>query len=925
MDSASNVVCTTLSCPESDPSFDVMLDRMPQRWKPSRGDPAWGQISHTLATQCESVPLPVLASLLTTGCSFSPSVFRDGKRTNDTWVRQQVFALDCEKGYGPTDFLHLCGMWGVRPVFLYPSFNHTEDQPRFRAVFACDQVITDRRLRQLTQGLLMDMFDGKHIGQPTTIDPQCRDFARFFLGTNKPLIYEDYGARINPIGLLDAYLRRKRDTDANHFSEWVKRIADDYQIELRGHRELGVVGLDFVSNSVQASGENTVGVYIHNTPTLNSPELSRRSTVQWNDLLFEIRWKDKSSNSNHPKVAMAMGDDALLPFKPNGRLTTNDKTTLVTRCQLLREYLSGEKHLHHGERRILITNLQWREGGVKWFREGLTAREDYRPDTLIEDARRYAMRPEGCRNCPYHNGCDHRTNLLQQIEPRRRECRQVRPSPPRKSLEETRQRLREIISSCFASEEKCVFVIKCDAGVGKTEEVLRQSLEGVCVAFDTHRLKREAYQRLGEHGGNIYLWPNPPPLPEELADRLQRCYDIGAGSAAEVFRLALDHPSVCMDHGLSAAIQRYLLALSEIHVQSSVFTTHEKAYQLQTNPNLHTFVFDEDFTKTLIQIDQVRIRDIETVRKLIRESGDTPYDQIDLHLKSILHAPSRMTHAQPMRHYEPKLIHALLMRTPKSFESPLESLFSCDAYRKDSSDPDAAESVFCIARQRLREDKKFIVLSATADETVCRLLFGDRLRFIDLSGTELMGQVHCHTKRSFSKQSIYKDTAGFVEQVERDTAQYAFDGIITHKLCTESSEGGLYLRGTQGRIPVFGTFGGLQGLDSFGGKNIAVYGTPYPPEFVVKLWAHVLGIDVDEDGFAFAERLVSWDEYEAVLPTVSEHPSIQRLYLWLAHSEIVQAVGRARLVNHPCTVHVFAKLPVSGGQLVTGRGGLEGV
>jgi hypothetical protein len=71
---------------------------------------------------------------------------------------------------------------------------------------------------------------------------------------------------------------------------------------------------------------------------------------------------------------------------------------------------------------------------------------------------------------------------------------------------------------------------------------------------------------------------------------------------------------------------------------------------------------------------------------------------------------------------------------------------------------------------------------------------------------------------------------------------------------------------------VFAAFGGLQGLDSFGGKNIAVYGTPYPPEFVVKLWANVLGIDLDEDAYEFDERVIPWNEYEMNIPTYSDDP-----------------------------------------------------
>ena len=73
-----------------------------------------------------------------------------------------------------------------------------------------------------------------------------------------------------------------------------------------------------------------------------------------------------------------------------------------------------------------------------------------------------------------------------------------------------------------------------------------------------------------------------------------------------------------------------------------------------------------------------------------------------------------------------------------------------------------------------------------------------------------------------------------------------------------------------------------------------------------------MGLNVDDDVFDFKERTVEWNEFEVNLPTCSEDKFLQRLYLWLAYSEIVQGVGRARLVNHDCVVHVFAKLPISG-------------
>jgi len=54
----------------------------------------------------------------------------------------------------------------------------------------------------------------------------------------------------------------------------------------------------------------------------------------------------------------------------------------------------------------------------------------------------------------------------------------------------------------------------------------------------------------------------------------------------------------------------------------------------------------------------------------------------------------------------------------------------------------------------------------------------------------------------------------------------------------------------------------------------------------VKLWAHVMGIRLDEDAYEFDERVIPWNEYEMNIPTYSNDPRIQRLQLWLVSSEL---------------------------------------
>jgi len=894
-----------------------MVDEHRYREKPPKGGPAWGAISWALARNRTSLTVPQLAQLLTSGCTFAPGVFRDRRRSNETWVQQQVFGLDFDHGWRVEEFLKLSERLGVRPAFVYPTFSHTATDHRFRAVFVNDTVVADPRLRKLIQGTLLLLF----VLGDAVADTQCRDAARFFLGGNRACLHEEFAARINPFQLIDTYLNERKTTDPAHFADHRRDFSETFGIS-DGPNGFGVSFFRFEPNHSSPGdvGEKVVDVYSNNTPTTFSPDNDFFLT-SFEGRTYQILWKktdreklgQEKPNSKHPQVVRPAEDE--LPEIARQRFGQRESDELQAKCRLYKDFITGEKRVSREGRMILICNLRYLTSGTAWFKKGLAARNDYDPDVLIEAAKRYGWKPGGCHRCAYNAECNHRTTLLQQLSVKRGGCIQTRKSPPGEALRHTQEKLGKALAICMASSENNVFVIKCDTGVGKTEEMLHQPLDGVCLAFDTHRLKQEAYARLRRMNQHAFLWPEPPPLPRPLDAKLKRCHALGIRGSVQTYREALRAPEVCADGYWSIAIERYLEALLEVHHESRVFATHEKAYQLQRNPAIHTFIFDEDISKTLIGVDEVSPKDVEVFRGLIHGSTDAQVQALDPHLKAVLRAPTRQTIPQKPQDFSQSAIHQLLMRTPSPFSSPIEVLFTCRAFRKDAACPNSPESIFCISRQALREDKKYIILSATADEQVYRLLFGERLVFMDLSGTQLRGQLVCHTERGFSKHGIGVDPARFAAQVKEDRRKLGFDGIITHKCFAEQRDDGLYLSGTEGNVPVFGTFGGLQGLDSLGGKKIAVYGTPYPPDYVVRLWASVLGLDVDDDDFTFAQREVEWGDYRLNVPTYSANKDAQRLQLWLAHSEIVQAVGRARLVRHDTEVHVFAKLPISGCKL----------
>jgi len=75
---------------------------------------------------------------------------------------------------------------------------------------------------------------------------------------------------------------------------------------------------------------------------------------------------------------------------------------------------------------------------------------------------------------------------------------------------------------------------------------------------------------------------------------------------------------------------------------------------------------------------------------------------------------------------------------------------------------------------------------------------------------------------------------------------------------------------------------------------------------VYKLFAAHLGADVNIK-MKFAE--VADECYKYWLHTY-EDPILQRIQLWLIKSELIQAVGRARLLRYDCTVKLYASVPL---------------
>lgn len=188
---------------------------------------------------------------------------------------------------------------------------------------------------------------------------------------------------------------------------------------------------------------------------------------------------------------------------------------------------------------------------------------------------------------------------------------------------------------------------------------------------------------------------------------------------------------------------------------------------------------------------------------------------------------------------------------------------------------------------------KYTILSATADEEVYKLFFkGRKINCIKCREAKYKGKLTQDCSRSFSRRDIDGDDELFDKIIkENPNAKH----IIT------------FMKYKQQANNCMIHYGNTEGCDYMKGEDIVVVGTPHYNEMVYKLFAAHLGINVNTK-MKFLE--VEDECYKYWLHTYEE-PHLRKIQLWLLKSELIQAVGRARLLRYDCTVKLYASIPLS--------------
>ena len=215
---------------------------------------------------------------------------------------------------------------------------------------------------------------------------------------------------------------------------------------------------------------------------------------------------------------------------------------------------------------------------------------------------------------------------------------------------------------------------------------------------------------------------------------------------------------------------------------------------------------------------------------------------------------------------------------------------------RTSEEEKIQEDTVVFIKPTVLKDLKQIMVSATANKEICRQVFGNEVEFLVCKKAKYQGRLLQFPGRSMSRSSIAGDP-GIVRRLI-DHFHMDEDHVIT------------FMNQNIGTLH----FGNTEGSNALEGEDILVIGTPYHAPFLYKLVAFSLGFDIHEQE-EMTLQLVTHNGYQFWFNTFSD-PQLRLVQFWMIESELEQAIGRARLLRHDCTVYLFSNFPLEQAEMI---------
>lgn len=787
-------------------------------------------------------------------------------------------------------------------LFAYDTFSST-DHDKFRMVFLNDVSIPHRRVAEAMQLALGTIFP--------EADPSCyRDVSKMYFGGKERLYHDDSIPTITIESLFRGLTYYLKDTTGNHYRKKLSKFSRETGIALNKNGLLDVTMTDDPTESLGATPSTQDGK-ISPRPIINIPFNIITDGENFPTMFYRVNLSGSTSKSS---VNTPVSRTGVLNrgYKNHGAYRSSVLSDMSRGCKLFKEFETGERDMSHDELFGLTTNLKQVESGIQRFKEIQAEHPEFYDDERREKWERHLSyirqqeyKPYSCDSfCPYCKECNHGTNILSTVRPKPGMMERL-PGYSEKfySIEDVQDDTYEAISKAYHAEDSNIHIIKSQTGAGKFYSYLQLMSENpdhrFLVAAPTNLLKDEIYNKAKRMGIAVCKTPSLEQIKDEMPDkvrrRIEKLYRGGQHRAVHPYIESLIRPTKenRIHKKPIPCLMKYMEERNVLRkFKGSVITTHRYLLSMDEE-RLKAFdaiIIDEDILFKSIIPNQGEI----TIAELKKLSADTADSRLSMKIKTLL-----------------KLAKDQSCIEVDSFEWDDEDdeIYSFDLpsfcqserfyVRRASRENGLTEDTVTFLKPASFKDMKYLMVSATVDEAICRQYFGEgRVDFHECKRAAYQGTLYQYPGKSMSRSSI-ANTPGIVRRLMKRFGM-AEDHVIT------------FLREKIGHLH----FGNTEGSNTLEGQDILVVGTPYHADFVYKLAAFTMGLDFDEDE-EVEPQVVTHNGYRFRFTTF-HNEDLRHLQFWMIESELEQAVGRARLLRNPCKVHLFSNFPLRQAKMVDG-------
>ena len=850
----------------------LSLHRIGFRQKPDRKMIV--KITNQIA-QCEAVyDMETVADLVgNEGHTFSPAVFK-GKRKADCFQEMQLFALDFDGGINYKTVEARCEEYDLPIAFAYWTFSSTEEHQKFRVVFVNDVVVDNRKAAEIMLAMLMRIFP--------EADPSCKDVSRMFFG-GKGIISEAVSSEtISIVKLTELFQLIIFRENQKNYSRNINRFAKKY--------DMACVNDCLMLEKIEPVCFNS------NSDTGTCSKMEDFSTadpyIYGSSVVFP---------SKMPLYRIFTVYKGNVRRKEEVKRVCLDLKKIKGKCQLYSDFLT-EKHIHHNERFLILTNMIHIRGGDRRFLDTIEKMgyERTKWRFYVRYAKDHNYSPQSCEgNCRYCTQCDHQANMLLTVKGQHA-INRIAPEPSYSTVEKVYAQIAQNFSEAISEPRKGLYLIPAQTAIGKTEcycnYICQHPERKYVIAVPTNKLKHEVAERLSGKGISVMETISLDEVNgiEDLRRRVEVLYSFGLGRLLKgELRSYIKRYSDSVNEEIIRAVavcRQYLKQESRWNEYAVIVTTHAKLLTMSDDRiKDYEVIIDEDIISTIFK--NIRSVSLEAIKK-IYDSGYCSQKMQD-RLEELLNAPEDIYlkfQTEPCFDY----VSEDILEAEDTFEN-VNDLVCADTFVKQGD----MVRYFCSSRL---EKGKYVVLSATLNASIYRQYFkGWYIKEYIVPMAKYKGRLIQYTNKSMSRQFM-EDHRAEIKRVLNDLRVEKYQIITFLKYFKDLSDSELH-------------FGNTEGMDLLRGTDILILGSPHCDEFIYRLIGCYLGMEVNED--VLSVRLVEFGGYEFTFMTY-KNENLRELQFYFLKKELEQCIGRARLLRYDCTVRLFSNFPCEQAELIQG-------